>query len=88
MTSVDSQRFRYGTIPMWIPILLPPNPDERPRPIGRPPLTVDGLGATRKEALARLREAIARRTAEGESDWRDRPERDRPGPVPDDDKFP
>jgi hypothetical protein len=33
----------------------------------RPPLTVDGLGTTRTEGLARLREAIQRRMMEGES---------------------
>lgn len=32
---------------------------------GRRPLTVTALGATREQALARLREAIVRRMAEG-----------------------
>jgi hypothetical protein len=40
---------------------------EAPRPALRPPLTVDGLGTTRTEGLARLREAIERRTMEGDS---------------------
>ncbi len=52
---------------MRIRILLSsPKVDETP-PTRRPPLTVDGLGITRAEGLARLREAIERRMMEGES---------------------
>jgi hypothetical protein len=52
---------------MRIPILLPLFVVEKLRPTVRPPLTVDGLGRSRADGLARLREAIERRMMEGES---------------------
>ena len=52
---------------MRIPIWLRSTAVEEHRPTVRPPLTVDGLGITRSQSLARLREAIERRTMEGEA---------------------
>jgi hypothetical protein len=52
---------------MRIRVLLSTNAVDEPRPAIRPPLTVDALGVTRAESLARLRDAIKRRTMEGES---------------------
>ena len=52
---------------MRIPMLVRLSLVEEPWPRLRPAFTVDGLGATRTEGLARLRQAIERRAMEGES---------------------
>jgi hypothetical protein len=50
---------------MQIPASIRPSDNDGYRATGRPPLTVTALGATREQALARLREAIIRRSMEG-----------------------
>jgi hypothetical protein len=50
---------------MKIPVLIEPIVNDGFRATGGAPFTVSALGTTREEALARLREAIARRMAEG-----------------------
>jgi hypothetical protein len=50
---------------MRIPASIRLNDDDGYSATGRPPLTVTALGATREQALARLREAIIRRSVEG-----------------------
>ena len=50
---------------MRLPILIQPITTDASQASIRPRLTVDALGATRDQGLARLREAIERRLAEG-----------------------
>jgi hypothetical protein len=53
---------------MKIPDLIELIADDGFRATGRPPFQVTAQGATRNEALARLREAIVRRMMEGSDD--------------------
>jgi len=50
---------------MKIPISIEPIANDGFRATGRPPFTVTAQGTTREEALARLREAIVHRMADG-----------------------
>jgi predicted RNase H-like HicB family nuclease len=50
---------------MKIPVLIEPIANDGYQATSGPPLAVSAKGATQKEALARLREEIDRRVAEG-----------------------